>query len=278
MGLVRRGGKVYLYQSVRLGGRVTSRYVSRGQYAELMAEAERAERSYRTEMRQLNREERQALVERGNRLDEAVAKVVNQAIDVARQFLESVGYHRHKRGEWRKQRGGPTMAGDLATWDTAAIEKLEGTEAVQRVRVLDRWVSSELLDLITGKDCDTNTKRVLRLEMIAEARVLAGPHPTPIEEMLARSAAFAWAFVRWNESQLAALAHDGKAKVPQIEFRERCLDRATRRHLAVLKTLATVRKLALPPLQVNVARNQVNQFHAGAPPGLPAEVGSTPTV
>jgi hypothetical protein len=258
MGLVYKNGHPYYYRSTWEGGQRVTRYVCRGEYAELMAEIERAERNCRNEGRKIDREIRRSRAEAERRRDERVANVVNQAIDVARQFLESVGYHRHKRGEWRKRRGGPTMAGDLATWDTAAIEKLEGTEAVQRVRVLDRWVSSELLDLITGKDCDTNTKRVLRMEMIAEARVLAGPDPTPIEEMLARSAAFAWAFVRWNESQLAALAHDGKAKVPQIEFRERCLDRATRRHLAVLKTLAAVRKLALPTLQVNVGRNQVN--------------------
>jgi hypothetical protein len=36
------------------------------------------------------------------------------------------------------------------------------------------------------------------------------------------------------------------------------MDRAHRRYLSAIKTLATVRKLALPVLQVNIAKKQVN--------------------
>jgi hypothetical protein len=55
----------------------------------------------------------------------------------------------------------------------------------------------------------------------------------------------------------------------QLEFRDRAVDRATRRYLAVLKTLATVRRLAVPTVQVNVARNQVNVAGASAFAGGP---------
>jgi hypothetical protein len=36
------------------------------------------------------------------------------------------------------------------------------------------------------------------------------------------------------------------------------MDRAHKRYLSAIKTLATVRKLALPVLQVNIAKKQVN--------------------
>ena len=40
-------------------------------------------------------------------------------------------------------------------------------------------------------------------------------------------------------------------------------DSTNRRYLAALKTLATVRKLALPALRVNIGKNQVNVVGGG---------------
>jgi hypothetical protein len=51
----------------------------------------------------------------------------------------------------------------------------------------------------------------------------------------------------------------------QSEHAQRRIDRAHRRFLSTLKTLATVRRLALPALQINVAGQQVNQLNAGGP-------------
>jgi hypothetical protein len=53
----------------------------------------------------------------------------------------------------------------------------------------------------------------------------------------------------------------------QVEHQEERRDRAHRRYLTAIKTLATVRKLALPVLQVNIAKKQVNV----AGPCLPAD-------
>jgi len=51
------------------------------------------------------------------------------------------------------------------------------------------------------------------------------------------------------------------------------MDHAHRRYLSALKTLALVRKLAVPVLQVNIARKQVNV--AGVCPIAEGE-GATP--
>ncbi len=44
--------------------------------------------------------------------------------------------------------------------------------------------------------------------------------------------------------------------IPQAEFFPRRIDRAHRRLLSAVETLARVRKLALPSLMVNLAKNQ----------------------
>ena len=44
----------------------------------------------------------------------------------------------------------------------------------------------------------------------------------------------------------------------QFEFHQRRIDAAHRRYLSALRTPAQIRKLALPAVQVNIARNQVN--------------------
>jgi hypothetical protein len=49
----------------------------------------------------------------------------------------------------------------------------------------------------------------------------------------------------------------------QSEHAQRRMDRAHRRFLNTVKTLATVRRLALPAVQINVARQQVNQVNVG---------------
>ena len=81
--------------------------------------------------------------------------------------------------------------------------------------------------------------------------------------MLAERAALAWLEVhladerlsgRWDRLDLAEAAHLDRSR-----------DRAQERFLAAPKTLATVRKPAVPVLQVNVAQNMVNQVH---PPGV----------
>jgi hypothetical protein len=53
------------------------------------------------------------------------------------------------------------------------------------------------------------------------------------------------------------------------------IDAAHRRYLSAIKTLATVRKLALPALQVNIARRQVNVLGPTAAPDAGAAARPT---
>jgi hypothetical protein len=46
--------------------------------------------------------------------------------------------------------------------------------------------------------------------------------------------------------------------IQQAEYWQNRIDRAHRRYLSAIRTLATVRKLAVPVLQLNIAKKQVN--------------------
>jgi hypothetical protein len=56
---------------------------------------------------------------------------------------------------------------------------------------------------------------------------------------------------------------DGGLTLVQSEHQQRRIDRAYRRFMSALKTLAMLRLLALPLVQIIVARQQVNQLNVG---------------
>ena len=84
---------------------------------------------------------------------------------------------------------------------------------------------------------------------------LAGPSPTTIERLLAERAATCWLVL--HKVELDEAQSKG-ATIAQADFYRRRVDSAHRRYLSSLRTLATVRKLALPSIQVNIGENQVN--------------------
>ena len=84
---------------------------------------------------------------------------------------------------------------------------------------------------------------------------LEGPNPTPIERLLAERASLCWFIVHWYEN---VYANANGWNLDQAAFQHRKIDKAHCRFLTAVRTLAQVRKLALPTLQVNIAKNQVN--------------------
>lgn len=104
---------------------------------------------------------------------------------------------------------------------------------------------------VEGEACD----RILD-EMQDRADEFAGPDPTPAMRALADVAAIDWQLCLWLAFQLSTRGGEALA----LEAR---LDRANRRLNRTLKTLAQLRRLALPPMQVNIAHGgpQLNQIH-----------------
>ena len=79
-----------------------------------------------------------------------------------------------------------------------------------------------------------------------------------MERLLAERAVVCWLQLNYVDALLAQrLAGQGLAR-GQIAMYQEWLDRAQRRYLAALKTLAQVRRLLVPVVQVNIAKKQVN--------------------
>ncbi len=115
------------------------------------------------------------------------------------------------------------------------------------------WLRRSIIQKSAGKNvlCD----EAIGQELDRVRSELEGPNPTPIERLLAARASLCWFIVHWYEN---TYANSEGWSVAQADFQHRKIDKAHARFLTAVRTLAQVRKLALPTLQVNIAKNQVN--------------------
>jgi hypothetical protein len=130
---------------------------------------------------------------------------------------------------------------------------------------MDNWAVGELIGWAVRSD-DEKLKAKLKTELCGVADELAGPNPSPVERALAETAATAWFALRKFEARYAPSSTSGDGMtIAQSEHAQRKIDRAHRRYLSTLKTLAAVRRLAVPALQINLARNQqIAQLNGGS--------------
>ena len=91
---------------------------------------------------------------------------------------------------------------------------------------------------------------------------LLGDNPTPVERLLVERVVACW--VQVQEAELRFARGQGDLTIRQSDFLQRRMDSTHRRYLAALKALALVRKLAVPALQINLARKQVNVVTSAA--------------
>jgi hypothetical protein len=121
------------------------------------------------------------------------------------------------------------------------------------------WLRRSIIDKAAGKN--VTVQEAIRQKLDTVRSELEGPNPTPIERLLAERASLCWFLVNWYETTLQSV--EGMS-LHQAQFHIRKIDKAHGRFLTAVRTLAQVRKLALPTLQVNIAKNQVNVAEAGS--------------
>lgn len=140
--------------------------------------------------------------------------------------------------------------------DAVSQELVKGTLSN---RIMNEWAAGKLVEWAAGTKEKDETKHKLRSELDEVAADLSGPGPSPAERMLAEVAALNWFALRLFEARYAGAANSEEGiTLVQSDHGQRRIDRAHRRLMASLKTLATVRRLGVPAIQVNVARQQVN--------------------
>ena len=85
---------------------------------------------------------------------------------------------------------------------------------------------------------------------------LDGPAPNPIERLLVDRVVTCWVYLSYLDERCARSFKEDSIAIQK--HLEHLLDGANRRYLSALKTLAQVRRLIVPVVQLNMANQQVN--------------------
>lgn len=270
-----RGNGRYYYRKVRANGRVTSEYVGAGDTAAWVAHFDQLQQeSHRWETLK-------AHDERANeRAIEQEFEQVSRAIRaVTAAVLIAGGYYRHK-GQWRKT--GAIMAAHLTMrLETEvsnlfeAVDKKKPTPAdIRQLRKMlrerpDLWralgdmahnAASHLIDTLEAPE---SLKLSLQQGWQSLQVELGAAGATSLEQLLIQQVVIAWLRLGIVEYKYTSVTNEA-ITLTMGDFWERRLSAAQRRFLRACETLARIRKLNLPAIQVNIAADggqQVNQVN-----------------
>jgi hypothetical protein len=110
-----------------------------------------------------------------------------------------------------------------------------------------------LINKFSGQNLLFKESLTRKLDLLREE--LAGPNVTPLERLLVERIVACWLHLHHLE---IAYANKESMSLELGSYYQRSISSAQKRYLAAIKTLALVRKLAVPVLQVNIAKKQVN--------------------
>lgn len=142
--------------------------------------------------------------------------------------------------------------------DAAALKQVEELLAVPgSADRLGGNVAKEALRLMVDKFGGKNpVHRAAMTRRIDELRAeLLGPDPSTLEKLLVGRVVSCWFHLHYLEAQYAGRE---SVSLPLGSYYQKSISAAQKRYLAAIRGLAEVRKLALPVLQLNIAKQQVN--------------------
>lgn len=119
---------------------------------------------------------------------------------------------------------------------------------------LARYAEESFVKALSGEDL--SVREAIHAKLDALRKELLGENPTPVERLLVERVAACWLQVQ--DAEIRAAQNQTDMTFKQADFHQRRMDATNKRYLAALKALALVRKLAVPALQINFARKQVN--------------------
>jgi hypothetical protein len=286
MGWKRIGNREYYYRSERRDGRIVSIYEP-GQFGKLHAELVAGRRR----LRNLELRAMQAAKDWAESSEGAVRDWLAKVHAFVGMVMVAAGFHQHKR-QWRRKR---RMNGEIGKVKPPApgveterlIERAargdetcygqvlallddpeRGPVLVDGIGSLANVVRIKLVANIAGKDILLQEALHERLRRMSDA--LLGDGQSPIEAVLVERAVVCWLLV-WRYEHVAVDVH--KMPIIQADFQQRLITAAHNRLNSALKTLAQVRKLALPSLQLNIGENQVNVAGIGPTSAEDARAG-----
>lgn len=296
MGWESRGGGLYLYRNRRIDGRPVKQYVAAASdrfgvsgFGDLMAYMLGRIQRRSAKLRRLKRRVR---TEYREGIDELVRSTADANADLrvlAEGALYALGYHKHKRSEWRMKlelallkRQIGELEGRLAERkpllnyaapadDAEAIElfaKARGGDADAQARVyslirerkwqewighLGRQATAQIIAKAGGGDPVWQAGLTMKADALRDD--LLGDSPTILEKLLVRRVVNSWIATHALELELTLRP---PAEARDRAHLDRALSRAQRRLTEAVRALARIRKLAIPAPQFNFAKKQVN--------------------
>jgi hypothetical protein len=279
----RKGRGRYYTRTERRGGQRVRVYYGTGPAAEALACLHESGRQLRQMDATQRAMERDRMQEEWRHWQEEMREIDGPADGLARLALEIAGFRQHNRGEWRKRRGMVTEMTNQGT-EIPPLEERNGliaravlgdNEALTAVKAMlakamprmtieqMEWFGDgcafalgRVRERLFAQVADNPVEKEAIREMTREvARRLAGPNPTAIEYILAERAAVYWL---WAHAEDLTVLNRGAASIEQLRFDMQRQNAAHKRFLAAVKTLATVRRLAVPVLLQKVKQVNVN--------------------
>jgi hypothetical protein len=119
---------------------------------------------------------------------------------------------------------------------------------------LARHAEEAIAKVITGDDAYFREALCRKVEALRSE--LAGPDCTPLERVLVDRVVVCWLHANYADAIYAQSMGDCSFQL--VDYRQRRQDRTHRRLLSAVRTLALVRRLGLPAMQVNIAEKQIN--------------------
>ena len=282
-------GRTYYTKSVRIRGRVTSRYLGDDIIGLVAAHQDLLARLEACERREARRVAEQREDDRHRAEEREVIGVFRRVEELAAILLRSAGFRKHHRGSWRKSRGGPpvgevtelkpvtetdlpVLVARANAGDLQAVAELRRVHAKEPGRFMAYCPDLVTIALSTMKKRIVDGPGMALLGAAMEDRLqkmrrdLAGPDPSPIEIMMAGRCVMSW-FDAYSLDLLAEYARSTPQTDAQVDGSDRRRDRAHARFLSAMKALAYVRRVKLPTLlQVNLPGAQ-GAILMGNPPG-----------
>jgi len=138
---------------------------------------------------------------------------------------------------------------------------LEAHQAVPRLwpkaGVLRDNAERSILDALLREGRQPFTRATIEHQLDQMRADLCGENPTPLERILVDRVVLCWLDAMYADT-VRAQRLAGDCSFRQAEFFQRRAEAAQRQFLRAVTTLATVRRLTGPVVQLNVAQKQIN--------------------
>jgi hypothetical protein len=244
----------YYYKNHKHDRKVCTSYFGRGSLAEAVAWLDARERERRLERREQHRAQRDRLAA----IEAAVVEYYRRIDELFAGLMRINDWHL-RRGEWR--RNGKVTRRSMRKLPN--MDKLFEAENVRRefeagnvAELIKRYrgdMAANAIEAIVSRATDDPAQReALRRQAVKLREDLAGPAATPIERILAERVA-----VSHLDSYYSDILAQSDSFMQLGDFLQRRQDRAHRRYLQAVKTLALCRKLETTTIREAVDRLQL---------------------